>query len=145
MPKKERNVSPIKQRISQFVDYLHISKREFYMKTSISRGTLDNSTGITEETMTKILATYQNINPSWLITGKGSMIIDFSEETAGSFSEIDNVDSTKNKFEDYDNICQICKEKDRIIDSLKDQINHYQKEIEWLRSRIEYRDGTKIK
>jgi hypothetical protein len=68
--------SPVKQRILQFVDTLNISKREFYLNTGISRGTLESQTGITEETITKVISKYQNISPTWLITGKGKMFLD---------------------------------------------------------------------
>ena len=57
----------------QFVDTLEISKRDFYDKTGISRGTLESQTGITEETLTKFFATYNNINPIWVLTGEGIM------------------------------------------------------------------------
>ena len=137
MQSEKRNVSPIKQRILQFIDFLHISKREFYMRTSISRGTLDNSTGITEDTLAKLFTTYKNINPSWLITGEGLMIIDIVKEFVNLNDQHEpEVDHKK---------CQVCNEKDRIIDSLKEQIAHYQKEIEWLRHQIECRDKTKNK
>jgi phage repressor protein C with HTH and peptisase S24 domain len=69
---KIQNISPIKQRILQFVENLHISKREFCDKTGISRGTLESHTGITEETITKFFATYPTIDPTWLFTGKGN-------------------------------------------------------------------------
>lgn len=72
MQEKIQNISPIKQRILQFVENLGISKREFCDKTGISRGTLESHTGITEETITKFFATYPNINPTWLFTGVGS-------------------------------------------------------------------------
>ncbi len=70
---KIQKISPIKQRILQFVDSLKISKRDFYAKTSISRGTLESETGITEDTVAKFLAIYPEINLTWLITGKGEM------------------------------------------------------------------------
>lgn len=53
MQEKEQKISPIKQRILQYVDTLGISKRDFYAKTGISRGTLESSTGITEDTYYK--------------------------------------------------------------------------------------------
>jgi hypothetical protein len=69
---KIQNISPIKQRILFFVEGLGISKREFYDITGISRGTLESQTGITEETLTKFFAIYSNIDPVWVLTGKGS-------------------------------------------------------------------------
>lgn len=59
-----------------FINTLGISKRDFYLKTGISRGTLESPTGITEETITKIFAIYPDINPSWLIKGEGYTTLD---------------------------------------------------------------------
>ena len=75
MHEKIQKFSPIKKRILQFVDSLNMSKREFYAKTGISRGTLDNNSGITEDILTKIFANFSEISPLWLITGEGSMLI----------------------------------------------------------------------
>ena len=58
MQEKKQNISPIKQRILQFVDTLGISKREFYTQIGVSRGTLESKTGITEEIITKFITTY---------------------------------------------------------------------------------------
>jgi len=76
MQGKIQIISPIKQRMLQFVEYLQISKRDFYTKTSISRGTLESNTGITEETMAKFLATYSNVNAYWLYFGDKPMLKD---------------------------------------------------------------------
>ena len=69
-----QNISPIKQRILSHIDTLGISKREFYAKTGISRGTLESKTGITEEIMAKFIAFCPNISLEWLISGKGEML-----------------------------------------------------------------------
>jgi transcriptional regulator len=74
MQTKEQKISPIKQRILQFCATLGISKRDFYSKIGVSRGTLESSTGITEDVMAKFIATYSEINISWLITGEGTML-----------------------------------------------------------------------
>jgi phage repressor protein C with HTH and peptisase S24 domain len=74
MQEKKQKVSPLKQRILHFVDFLDISKREFYNKTSISRGTLESNTGITEETLAKIFATFDELNINWVFTGEGQML-----------------------------------------------------------------------
>ena len=65
MQEKEQNISPVKQRILQFVDELGISKREFYAKTNISRGTLESKTGITEDTLAKFTQTFPDISLEW--------------------------------------------------------------------------------
>ena len=72
MQEKEQKISPIKQRILQYADSLGISKREFYAKIGVSRGTLESKTGITEDILAKFIATYPNISLDWLITGDGN-------------------------------------------------------------------------
>lgn len=67
----EQKISPIKQRILQFAESLGISKREFYAKIGVSRGTLESKTGITEEVLAKFIAAYPNVSIEWLLTGDG--------------------------------------------------------------------------
>lgn len=71
MQEKEQKISPIKQRILQYAESLGISKREFYAKIGVSRGTLESKTGITEDVLAKFIATYPNISVEWLLTGDG--------------------------------------------------------------------------
>lgn len=73
MQEKKQNISPIKNRILEFIATIGISKREFYEKTGISRGTLESNTSITENIITKFFATYKNVNPIWILTGEGTM------------------------------------------------------------------------
>lgn len=74
MQGKEQKISPIKQRILLFAASLGCSKREFYAKIGVSRGTLESNTGITEEVVAKFIATYPEVNSEWLLTGKGNML-----------------------------------------------------------------------
>lgn len=109
-----QNISPIKQRILQFVDSLGISKREFYAKTGISRGTLESATGITEETLAKLFAIYSDPSTSWVISGYGKMKND--------------IDIVKDKEPPpYGKQCPSCAEKERIIEALKE--SHRAKDI----------------
>lgn len=71
-----QNVSPIKERILLFADTLGISKRAFYAKIGVSRGTLESKTGITEEVLAKFIAAYPEISLEWLILGNGDMLKD---------------------------------------------------------------------
>ena len=75
MQEKIQKFSPIKQRILYFVEYLNISKRDFYAKTGISRGTIESSTSITEDTLAKIIAIYKDLSIDWLFTGREPMLI----------------------------------------------------------------------
>lgn len=70
MQQNEQNNSTVKQRILQFVNDLGISQREFYLKSGVSRGTLTNKTGISEETMAKIFAAFPTLDRNWVIYGK---------------------------------------------------------------------------
>jgi phage repressor protein C with HTH and peptisase S24 domain len=74
MQGKEQNISPIKQRILFFAGTLGISKRDFYAKIGVSRGTLESKTGITEDVITKFFATYPEVSIEWLMTGEGEML-----------------------------------------------------------------------
>ena len=69
MQTKEQKISPIKQRILQYAATLGISKRDFYTRIGVSRGTLESATGIAEDIMAKFIATYPDVNPEWLLTG----------------------------------------------------------------------------
>jgi|GEM_PF-1202327 len=71
-----RDFSILKKRIFKYIDYKGISKYEFYKKTGISNGVLSQKTGMSEENTLKLLNYYPEINPIWLLTGKGSMLLD---------------------------------------------------------------------
>jgi len=73
MQEKEQKFSPIKQRILLFADSLGISKREFYAKIGVSRGTLEARSGITEDVLAKFIATYPTVSTDWLIQGIGEI------------------------------------------------------------------------
>lgn len=72
----ERFYSKIKSRILKHIEDKGISKRQFYIETGISNGVLDKKTGLTELNIEKYLNTYEEINPTWLLTGKGTMYND---------------------------------------------------------------------
>lgn len=79
----------IKARVLEHIDSLNISKNKFYKLTGIPNGTLDKKTGVSEMFIEKYISTFPEINPSWLLTGKGKMLL--SEENqislVGSFEE----------------------------------------------------------
>lgn len=113
MDKKKHKISPLKQRISQFIDYLGISKREFYNNTKISRGSLENISGASEDTITKLIATYGDINSHWLLTGEGDMLN--TKDPPTNNSRIDQKMSVGE--------CEYCLIKDKLINSQQEHIN----------------------
>lgn len=115
---KMQKISPIKQRILQFVENTNLSKREFYAKTGISRGTLENPSGITEDIIARFVAVFPNISPGWLLTGDGPMLIN---------DECARESDSGGKFQPGP--CQQCAIRDKLIakqeeniDLLKDKI-----------------------
>jgi len=98
----------------QYIDTLSISKRDFYAQTGISRGTLESNTGITEDTVAKFIAFYPNISPNWLLTGAGPQNLSDIKIFANSTEE--GSQGAENSG------CEMCKLKDRLIDSQQKQI-----------------------
>lgn len=66
--------SLIKQNILKFLENKGVSKYQFYKETGITRGVLDQNNGMSEDNTARFLAKYPDINPDWLLTGKGSML-----------------------------------------------------------------------
>lgn len=75
----EQNFSKIKTRIIKFLKNKGISKRAFYQRTGISNGVLDKPTGLTEDNIEKFISAYKEVNPAWVITGEGDMLVNDSD------------------------------------------------------------------
>jgi putative phage repressor len=89
MNEKEEKISPVKQRILHFVNTLDISKRAFYDKIGVSRGTLESKSGATEDVVAKFIAAYPIVNINWLITGNGQMTN--TQQSKGLYSANDSM------------------------------------------------------
>ena len=75
-----QQISLIKKRILQYIDYKGITKYKFYQDSGITRGVLDKESGITEDNIAKFIAYEPNINFTWLLTGEGKMLKTKSEK-----------------------------------------------------------------
>ena len=106
----------------EFAEKATGSKREFYSRTGISRGTLESHTGITEDTITKFFATFPEADPLFILTGS---------------TKLDNTTNT--------DCCEKCKLKDELIDSLRQQITDKQKLIDYLEEHSPNEAGQKRK
>ena len=77
----EKIFSPIKTRIYQFIEYKGITKAEFCKKTGISYGNFKGNASKSEvggSQIAKILETFEEINPDWLLLGRGEMLRNYS-------------------------------------------------------------------
>ncbi len=63
-----------KERVLQYLDKKGVSKSSFYKKTGLSNGFLDKVKDIGSGKLEIILSNYPEVNPEWLITGKGPML-----------------------------------------------------------------------
>jgi transcriptional regulator with XRE-family HTH domain len=77
-------MASIVQRIKEFADAKNLSIRTIEGAIGASNGTigkaLKGGTDIQASWLEKIVAKYEDLNPAWLLTGKGSILL----ETAGN-------------------------------------------------------------
>lgn len=62
------------ERIKQIIEYKGISTRKFCIEIGVANGFLDKVKDVGVEKVSKILYSYPEINPEWLVTGKGDML-----------------------------------------------------------------------
>ena len=82
--------SPIKSRIVQFIDNQKIEKKYFYEKTKISASNFKGSGASSElggDKIVNILSSFPNLNPSWLLLGKGKMLTS-DDEVSVNYSPV---------------------------------------------------------
>ena len=65
---------PIRKRVIKYLKSKDISKYRFYRDTGFSNGFLDKYGGITSDNCERICYVYPDLNPEWLLTGKGEML-----------------------------------------------------------------------
>lgn len=68
------NLSSIRDRVLGYLLLKGISKYCFYQKTGLSNGFLDKAGSITSDNCEKICYAYPDLDPEWLLTGKGNML-----------------------------------------------------------------------
>ena len=96
-----------KERILQFIEYKGITLTDFFKITGIKRGFLDTDklkSSVSDVFLTKILASFPEINPEWLITGKGDMMRNNENEQEDFNIAIDNTIKFKNPNEKENNL-----------------------------------------
>lgn len=134
MPEKKHNVSPLKQKILAFIDDLGISKREFYAKTGISRGTLESATGFTEDTLAKFLGAYPNIDPGLLFFNRKD-VDRVKEQNKGDGPDFLGNEAPLGRYgtKEENILLTYLREKDQVIQKLSERIGHLEAQIDELK------------
>lgn len=102
MQEKSQKKSLVKQNILQVIEIKGITKYEFYKKTRITRGVLDQNNGMSEENIARFLAYFTDIDANWLVTGEGEMLKRKVQDQLVSQSEQES-QPTENQCKDNEN------------------------------------------
>lgn len=105
----------IVKRLLKIIEYKGISKHKFYLETNLSNGFLDKVKDIGVSKIENILTAYPEINPEWLLTGRGEML------------KNNNIEPLQKK---ATAVCLSCKEKDILLETQKETISALKKAVD---------------
>ena len=74
MQENRQEKSLIKQNISLYLAKKGVTDYVYYKESGTTRGILGQNNGISEENISRFLAYAPDVNPEWLLTGKGPML-----------------------------------------------------------------------
>ena len=114
------NNQTIKERLFQYIAYKGISARSFSTKCGFSANYATNiSKGIPEDKMNIISVHFPDLNPSWLMTGEGTMLR--FDATSDSY---EGEDAAKSLKEENDKLNEENEELRRRIERLEKMVDH---------------------
>ena len=76
MQENKQEKSLIKQNILLYLEKKGVTPYEFYKISGVTRGVLAQNNGISEDNISRFLAYAPDVNPTWLLTGRGEMLLD---------------------------------------------------------------------
>lgn len=127
------------ERILQFIDYKGVSKLSFYKEVGLSNGFLDRNKSIGTDNLVKILKTYPEIDPLWLLLGEGDMLKrgEQVQTNNGNNNTLNNINGSvkggisisHNELSDF---IEVQKDLNEIIKTSQSQLTESQKQINTL-------------
>ena len=133
----------MKSRIIDFVKSQKMSIREFERVCNFPNGTIGAfKNDINNKRRVVIFEKFPQLNTKWLLTGEGEMLNHLHNEATHNINSSNNtyINSVGDNSQDKTNEKNIYNEmiitQRELIDSLKEQITQYRKEIEYLRQII---------
>lgn len=118
----ENNFSNIKERILYISEYYNVGKEDFFEAIGVTYGNFKGEAKkrpLNSDTTAKILSMYPNINPDWLLTGKGEMLR--QSEPKVLEDKNNTVNEPKTEYITL-NALEVIKLKDEHITFLKEQV-----------------------
>ena len=76
----------------QYLENEGISKLECYRNTGMTNSVLSKKEGLSEDNLLRFISYYRDVNPGWLLTGEGDMLV--SQENISE--KKDNSKTTEN-------------------------------------------------
>ncbi|SDE00769.1 transcriptional regulator [Riemerella columbipharyngis] len=83
----ERNLTNIKERILYYTDIKGFSKEKFFEELQITYGNFKGKAknqALSSDVIERIIAKYDDLNPVWLLTGKGEMLKEVKIDNSNS-------------------------------------------------------------
>ncbi len=131
MQENNKDKSPIKKRILQYLEFKDITKYRFYKDANITAGILSQNNGITEDNLVKFLNYAVDVSIPWLISGIGEMIISGENNP----SKPSGLDATKDN--EIIRLQRECYEKSNRIIKLLDENSALRKELDDIKKATE--------
>lgn len=112
-------------RLDQFMKFKGLNDNRITVQTNIAVGTLGkqrrSGKGLSYDSILKILSTYPELNPAWLIMGKGEMLI--------------KEDSTSNNL---DSIIEIIGRQETAIKKQQEKIDLLVVQLDYIRTQLAF-------
>jgi hypothetical protein len=100
--------SKIKDRVLEIAEFKGISKEKFFEKIGMTYGNFkgkSKETPLNSNAIADILTIYSDINPLWLLTGNGSMILTENQPVNKSCEEI--IENYKGMLDSYKQMAEM--------------------------------------
>ncbi|GAB1416133.1 hypothetical protein MASR2M117_15390 [Paludibacter sp.] len=107
----------VRERIIIFLVYKNISRYRFYKDTGLSNGFLDKVGSINSDSCEKICYCYPELNPEWLLTGKGEMLKCFEESAQTLYEQKTSIEILVKKIVELSSENSLLKKENAILRS----------------------------
>jgi len=127
----------ISERVKKIIDYKKLSVLKFEKNIDTGNNSIGTAirrnSNLSGNILSKILNVYPEISPSWLLTGKGEMLLKDENTALVKEKEPSQVEGLKEKIAFLE---QAIKDKEKIIGLQEDKIEKYRLEIEKLKQKV---------